>query len=65
MKDNAPVYVGQNIKVKINAIAPNGCGVAHFEGFTIYVEGVDEQTAQATVKITKLARTYAEARRVQ
>jgi predicted RNA-binding protein with TRAM domain len=65
MVDNAPVYVGQNIKVKINAIAPNGLGIAHHEGFTIYVDGVDSETSNATVKITKIARTYADARRVQ
>lgn len=54
----SPVEVGDEVEVSITARNPKGEGIAHFEGFTIFIPGarVGERTR---VKIIKVRKTYA------
>ncbi|MDE1797827.1 MAG: TRAM domain-containing protein [Candidatus Micrarchaeota archaeon] len=60
---NAPVELGQVLEVKVDAAGPHGQGVARIEEFVIFVTGA-RVGQSAKVKITKVARTFAEALRV-
>ncbi len=59
----APVDLGQVLEVNIDAQGPHGQGVAHLDEFVIFVTGA-KAGQKARVKITKVARTFAEAIRV-
>ena len=59
----APVELGQVLEVVVDAAGPHGQGVAHIEEFVIFVTGGKVGQA-ARVKITKVARTFAEGLRV-
>ncbi len=59
----APVELGQVLEVKVDATGPHGQGVAHLDEFVIFVTGA-RVGQSARVKITKVARTFAESQRV-
>ncbi|MFN3909659.1 MAG: TRAM domain-containing protein [Candidatus Anstonellaceae archaeon] len=55
-----PVEVGEIYKVKIESLLPSNRGLCKIEGFTIFVDGVNK-IEEIKIKITKVARTYAQA----
>ncbi len=59
----APVDLGQVLSLKVDADGPHGQGIAHIDEFVIFVSGA-KMGQQAKVKITKVARTFAESIRV-
>ncbi len=55
---NAPVEEGHEYDVKIDAQGSKGDGIAHYEGFVIFISGV--QVGQdAHIRITAVRRTFA------
>jgi predicted RNA-binding protein with TRAM domain len=60
---SAPVDLGQILSVKVDADGPHGQGVAHIDEFVIFVSGA-KMGQQAKIKITKVARTFAQSIRV-
>lgn len=58
-----PVEEGQTIEVTIDSKGGRGDGIAHVEGFVIFVSGA-EVGQKCNVKITKVARTFATADKV-
>ncbi len=55
---DSPVEVGKKYTVKIGKVNPKGEGIAHLDGFAIFVK--DSKAGQgALVKITEVFRTYA------
>jgi predicted RNA-binding protein with TRAM domain len=55
-----PVAVGEIYKVKIESLLPSKKGVCKIDGFTVFINGVNK-IEEVKIKITKVARTYAEA----
>ena len=58
-----PVEEGQTVELTIDSKGGRGDGIAHVEGFVIFVAGA-EVGEKCQVKITKVARTYAMGQKV-
>lgn len=56
----APVASGDRLMVRIDAPGPRGAGIAHVDGFVVFVPDA-RVGAQVRVQITKTGRTFAEA----
>jgi predicted RNA-binding protein with TRAM domain len=55
---NSPVEEGREYDVKIDAQGSKGDGIAHYEGFVIFIPGV--QVGQdVRIKVTAVRRTFA------
>lgn len=62
---SAPVLVGQTITAQITDLTATGEGVAHIDGFTVFVEGaVPGDTVQATVTTVKAQYALAETTKI-
>ncbi|VVC04194.1 TRAM domain protein [Candidatus Burarchaeum australiense] len=55
---NAPVEEGKEYDVKIDAQGSKGDGIAHYEGFVIFIPGV-QLGQDAHIRITAVRRTFA------
>ena len=55
-----PLAPGEVYEVEIESLLPGNRGLAKIEGFTVFVNNIN-QLKKVKVKITKVARTYAEA----
>jgi len=55
-----PVEVGKVYEVEIESLLPGNKGLAKIDEFVIFVNNINE-LKKVKVKITKIARTYAEA----
>ncbi|QLJ52741.1 MAG: hypothetical protein Sv326_0566 [Candidatus Fermentimicrarchaeum limneticum] len=60
---NAPVEEGKEYEVTVNAQGSKGDGIAHYEGFVIFVPNA-KVGDKLRVKITALRRTFAVGERV-
>jgi len=58
MSGNAPVEEGKEYDVKIDAQGSKGDGIAHYEGFVIFVPGT-EAGQDVRIKVTAVRRTFA------
>ncbi len=58
-----PISEGETHEVSIDAAGAKGDGIAHVEGFVVFVAGA-KIGEKCKVKITKVARTYAMAEKV-
>lgn len=58
-----PVAEGETHEVSIDAAGAKGDGIAHVEGFVVFVSGA-RVGEKCRVKITKVARTYAMATKI-
>lgn len=54
----APVEEGKEYDVKIDAQGSKGDGIAHYEGFVIFIPGA-AVGQEAKVRITAVRRTFA------
>lgn len=61
--NDKPIAEGQEIEVTIDAKGGRGDGIAHVEGFVVFVAGA-EVGEKCKVRVTKVARTYAMAQKV-
>jgi|GEM_PF-4346402 predicted RNA-binding protein with TRAM domain len=55
-----PVEVGKVYEVEIESLLPGNRGLAKIDEFVIFVNNINE-LKKVKIKITKIARTYAEA----
>jgi len=55
-----PVEVGKVYEVEIESLLPGHRGLAKIDEFVIFVNNINE-LKKVKIKITKIARTYAEA----
>ena len=61
---SAPVEVGENYEVTIDAIAKEGDGIARVEGFVIFVPDT-KVGDNVTIKVNKVMRKFAFAEKVE
>ena len=55
---NAPVEEGKEYDVKIDGQGSKGDGIAHYEGFVIFVPGA-QVGQEIRIRITAVRRTFA------
>ena len=55
---NSPVEEGKEYDVKIDAQGSKGDGIAHYEGFVIFIPGA-EVDQEVRIRVTAIRRTFA------